>query len=136
MYKGTNLIRMDAAAKTNEPWVAYKYDAGLKGFSTDLTPRVTWRDTGWHPQLHQFGGVVNATLARVKAQNRLIVAEAGGAALAAFPPPHTFFFTREKDTNLGYVDRKSTRLNSSHSQISYAVFCLKKKNNTTIYDTY
>src|SRR5688572_31779215 len=27
-------------------------------------------------------------------------------------------------------DRKSTRLNSSHSQISYAVFCLKKKNTT------
>src|SRR5438309_6971438 len=26
-------------------------------------------------------------------------------------------------------DRKSTRLNSSHSSISYAVFCLKKKNN-------
>src|SRR2546430_11406163 len=30
-----------------------------------------------------------------------------------------------------HPDRKSTRLNSSHSQISYAVFCLKKKN---IYD--
>src|SRR2546430_7226924 len=30
-------------------------------------------------------------------------------------------------------DRKSTRLNSSHSQISYAVFCLKKKNNRLIY---
>src|SRR2546430_9965004 len=28
---------------------------------------------------------------------------------------------------LTIVDRKSTRLNSSHSQISYAVFCLKKK---------
>src|SRR3989475_7517161 len=28
-------------------------------------------------------------------------------------------------------DRKSTRLNSSHSQISYAVFCLKKKKNHT-----
>src|SRR5256886_13199709 len=27
------------------------------------------------------------------------------------------------------TDRKSTRLNSSHSQISYAVFCLKKKKN-------
>src|SRR2546428_1674057 len=26
------------------------------------------------------------------------------------------------------IDRKSTRLNSSHDQISYAVFCLKKKN--------
>src|SRR2546430_9120026 len=31
-------------------------------------------------------------------------------------------FTRDQST-----DRKSTRLNSSHSQISYAVFCLKKK---------
>src|SRR5688572_32393150 len=29
----------------------------------------------------------------------------------------------------GSEDRKSTRLNSSHSQISYAVFCLKKKKN-------
>src|SRR2546430_4928408 len=29
-------------------------------------------------------------------------------------------------------DRKSTRLNSSHSQISYAVFCLKKKKKTSI----
>src|SRR2546422_2365947 len=28
----------------------------------------------------------------------------------------------------GYRDRKSTRLNSSHGYISYAVFCLKKKN--------
>src|SRR2546427_10404075 len=28
------------------------------------------------------------------------------------------------------IDRKSTRLNSSHSQISYAVFCLKKKTQT------
>src|SRR2546430_16605379 len=30
------------------------------------------------------------------------------------------------------LDRKSTRLNSSHSQISYAVFCLKKKNIMTL----
>src|SRR5207245_9915598 len=30
----------------------------------------------------------------------------------------------------GTVDRKSTRLNSSHGSISYAVFCLKKKSNT------
>src|SRR2546430_13321884 len=30
------------------------------------------------------------------------------------------------------IDRKSTRLNSSHSQISYAVFCLKKKKDATM----
>src|SRR3712207_7857075 len=32
----------------------------------------------------------------------------------------------EEDLNI--LDRKSTRLNSSHANISYAVFCLKKKN--------
>src|SRR5258708_27420792 len=32
------------------------------------------------------------------------------------------------------LDRKSTRLNSSHQIISYAVFCLKKKNNTPTSD--
>src|SRR2546427_9902507 len=45
--------------------------------------------------------------------------------LAAGPGPapvHVFIHGGEED-----VDRKSTRLNSSHSQISYAVFCLKKK---------
>src|SRR5204862_7641128 len=36
--------------------------------------------------------------------------------------------TRTGPTNSG-GDRKSTRLNSSHVEISYAVFCLKKKNN-------
>src|SRR2546430_13272509 len=33
----------------------------------------------------------------------------------------------QRQTEVGRRDRKSTRLNSSHSQISYAVFCLKKK---------
>src|SRR5438270_5747639 len=33
----------------------------------------------------------------------------------------------ESVTYVNEIDRKSTRLNSSHSQISYAVFCLKKK---------
>src|SRR2546422_8286677 len=32
------------------------------------------------------------------------------------------------------IDRKSTRLNSSHGYISYAVFCLKKKKQTNPYD--
>src|SRR2546430_12492316 len=37
----------------------------------------------------------------------------------------------EKRLSSLVADRKSTRLNSSHSQISYAVFCLKKKTNTS-----
>src|SRR5258707_8089411 len=35
---------------------------------------------------------------------------------------------RHQITDLTNIDRKSTRLNSSHANISYAVFCLKKKN--------
>src|SRR2546429_324175 len=41
-----------------------------------------------------------------------------------FEPAKVFERVREKPT----LDRKSTRLNSSHGYISYAVFCLKKKN--------
>src|SRR3712207_7181442 len=37
------------------------------------------------------------------------------------------YFKRWQKTYRPYVDRKSTRLNSSHANISYAVFCLKKK---------
>src|SRR5256886_11201173 len=43
--------------------------------------------------------------------------------LLQLPPPISFFI----------VDRKSTRLNSSHSQISYAVFSLKKKTNNQLH---
>src|SRR2546430_4464137 len=51
--------------------------------------------------------------------------------------PDPFFQRQQVGFQLGgpirkdrafFLDRKSTRLNSSHSQISYAVFCLKKKN--------
>src|SRR3712207_8548745 len=39
---------------------------------------------------------------------------------------------RPRDVGVDVEDRKSTRLNSSHANISYAVFCLKKKNNKII----
>src|SRR5690606_41720198 len=37
-------------------------------------------------------------------------------------------YTGATNIDAGVLDRKSTRLNSSHVKISYAVFCLKKKN--------
>src|SRR2546430_9281228 len=60
---------------------------------------------------------------------------------AALDRPQPVYVLRF-DGRLRFVrDRKSTRLNSSHSQISYAVFCLKKNNNpivlrTTLEDPY
>src|SRR5690349_23432961 len=44
----------------------------------------------------------------------------------AFSPDRRTFYVAASDA--GRIDRKSTRLNSSHVEISYAVFCLKKKN--------
>src|SRR3712207_6884812 len=41
-----------------------------------------------------------------------------------------------RDLGATAVDRKSTRLNSSHANISYAVFCLKKKNKNIVVRTY
>src|SRR2546430_11962900 len=47
------------------------------------------------------------------------------------PPPAQARPTRRAPGPSVPPDRKSTRLNSSHSQISYAVFCLKKKKTKT-----
>src|SRR3712207_8572227 len=44
-----------------------------------------------------------------------------------FSPPHLSFESIQPLARLPRADRKSTRLNSSHANISYAVFCLKKK---------
>src|SRR2546430_4040889 len=46
------------------------------------------------------------------------------------PPPIPLANAVPAHSTAPRLDRKSTRLNSSHSQISYAVFCLKKKKKT------
>src|SRR3712207_7311925 len=58
--------------------------------------------------------------------------------LLVLAAPNVFGYTQHRDPlqlGLCNLDRKSTRLNSSHANISYAVFCLKKKH-TTITDTH
>src|SRR3712207_8929710 len=48
-------------------------------------------------------------------------------------PVHVELAVNAADSLVELGDRKSTRLNSSHANISYAVFCLKKKNKTQFY---
>src|SRR5207249_7015663 len=50
----------------------------------------------------------------------------GAAVISAMSPPMIHFFG-VMGLAASFLDRKSTRLNSSHVSISYAVFCLKKK---------
>ena len=103
VYRGTNLLRQEVIATTNEPSVAYKYVGGLKGFGIASDTRVVWRDTarGW--QQYAFGGSVNRDAVGLRARNRLAILEANGGSLAFLPPSHKFFFSREIETNLGYV---------------------------------
>src|SRR5688572_3273723 len=67
-------------------------------------------------------------------QYRLIGPWRGGRSAAvtgSYKNKNTFYFGAVGGGEIECIlDRKSTRLNSSHSQISYAVFCLKKKKNT------
>ena len=58
-YRGSNLLRVEAIAKTEQNLVAYKYDGGLGGLATSLLPRVRWVDTGGNAQQYQFGGARN-----------------------------------------------------------------------------
>lgn len=102
VYRGTNLVRQEAIAKTEEPSVAYKYSGGLEGLRTEGS-RVIWRDTGGNWQKYEFGGSPNSQPVALRARNRLAIVENEGGSIAVFPPPHKFFWAREIELNLGYV---------------------------------
>lgn len=103
VYRDSNLVRQEAIAQTNEPSVAYKYVAGVKGMPVAPATRIAWRDTARSWQQYRFGGAVNKEPVALRARNRLAVVETGGGSIAFLPPSHKFFFAREIETNLGYV---------------------------------
>lgn len=103
VYRGSNLLRQEAVAKTEQPSVAYKYLAGLGGFAIKPNTRIVWRDSARAWQEYDFGGASNSDPVGLRARNRLAIVEAGGGSLGFFPPPHKFFFARENEVNLGYV---------------------------------
>src|SRR5690606_40791604 len=96
-----------------------------------------------HPDLHSFPTRRSSDLSGSPLEN---IARQSGLPPGACPPKavRTLAFSRATSfgvqpqrtslahpaTTPGGTDRKSTRLNSSHVKISYAVFCLKKKKNS------
>ena len=103
VYKGSNLIRQAIVAKTSEPAVAYKYDAGLQGLAIQPKSQVVWRSNTSNLWVdYQFGGAKNDSLVPLKTANRIVAIEGAGGSIAAFPPPHNFFWARETEFNLGY----------------------------------
>src|SRR6185295_2057961 len=66
VYKGTNLIRQEVIARTAEPSVAYKYDAGVKGAEMAPATKVVWRDLKNSRQERGLGDTVTADAVTVK----------------------------------------------------------------------
>lgn len=103
VYRGANLLRQEALAKTGEPDVAYKYDAGLNGFALNDASEVRWKDEAGAWQRYQFGGAPNVDRVALRARGRVAEVETGTGTLAVFPAPHRFFYAREIEVNQGYV---------------------------------
>src|SRR5439155_26829045 len=80
---------------------------------------------GDRPHLHSFPTRRSSDLAGAD--------HARGQGARRTRDPHSGHLQRVPDPDRSrHADRKSTRLNSSHVAISYAVFCLKKKNTETL----
>ncbi|MGH9667533.1 MAG: hypothetical protein ACRD9L_24190 [Bryobacteraceae bacterium] len=103
VYRGSNFLRQEVIAKTEEPSVAYKYLAGLKGFGITKGSRVVWQDVARSWQEYRFGGAVNRDPVALIARNRIGIIDTAGGSVGFLPPPHKFFFAREIETNLGFV---------------------------------
>ncbi len=102
VYRGANLIRQEIIAKTDASSVAYKYDAGLAGLAIGPSSRVLWRGMTNLWQDYHLGSAPSEAPVTLKTSNRIVVAESPAGSIAAFPPPHTFFWARETSYNLGY----------------------------------
>src|SRR2546422_4292509 len=79
------------------------------------------------PMPSDIGSIPSTIASAVISTGRMRVRPAATAALRASSPASRRWFAKVTMRMLFAVDRKSTRLNSSHGYISYAVFCLKKK---------
>src|SRR3989475_5634871 len=92
----------------------------LNGLAPAPSHEISRRPAGCSPAVPPFDGSPNrarySTTFAVMSPVADMTVGTGGGVTVETPPP---------------VDRKRTRLNSSHSQISYAVFCLKKKTDST-----
>src|SRR2546429_4338878 len=112
--------------------IRWQEGLGLQVVTDGEFRRESWR-LGFISKVEGFvraDAVGDVDLQRDDAGN---VARIGAAPLAAGKVRRTGPIVAD-EVAFSLQDRKSTRLNSSHGYISYAVFCLKKKKQTTILD--
>ncbi len=103
-YPGSKLIAQRAVAKTNEPDVAYIFDAGIRMTSDEerragnnMESYVSYYDTEGKFQTAASKG---SDFQYVAVRYRAIAAKMANGSVVAFPPPHQYFFARDYTTNM------------------------------------
>src|SRR5690554_7322782 len=109
--KKLNILHKSSDLQDSEKWIAYSGNSPLPDTpSDDPIQQLLGEDKNNNGVRDDFEELIlNSELSERTKQHALQAARAYGHALTL------------------HIDRKSTRLNSSHVRISYAVFCLKKK---------
>ncbi|WP_298397597.1 hypothetical protein [Sphingobium sp.] len=102
LFRGTNLIRQEVVVATEQPWVAYKFSAGLTGLGRNQPMRLRWRDTSGAWRSDTLSGPPTEQAVPVATANRILALEGGDAAISVFPEPHKFFWARETAINMRY----------------------------------
>ena len=119
VYQGSNLLRVELAAHTEQDSVAYMYRAGLGGFRAR---ELSWVEPQRNPRRHAVDIGRDPAPVRVRARNRLLTAALPIGSVACFPPPHAFFWDRQREINVGFNyyrrDGESVALGVRHNEES------------------
>ena len=114
-FPGSRLVQQQAVAVTDEPDVAYLYDAGIE-FSApeqleigrNMTTPVAYYDTEGQLQIETANGLQPERVS-YKVRYRALATGAGQGSVAAFPAPHQYFFPRDFTSNLSQNWHRSWR---------------------------
>ena len=114
-YPGSRLIQQEAVLTTNDPDVAYYYDAGLdmaapadRTAGNNMRSEIAYYDTsGTLKKVYSTG--FRAEREPVQVRYRTLAAKTAGGSVAVFPAPHQYFFPRDFSSNLAYLWHRSWR---------------------------
>lgn len=99
-YRNSPLLHVESVVSTDEDWRAIIYDTGLES-ATEQWESISWYDTARNPTTVKL--VNPAPAEPVTVSGRTIVASSGKGSVAAFPPPHQFFYPQDEAYNLQFV---------------------------------
>lgn len=101
LFSGNNLVKQEAVVTTQEPNIAYYYDASLTRCSTNELNHLLWLSTEDKFEGHMLVSDIDLEGPHLRVHRRALVAEGPGGSLAVFPPPHQYFFARDETVNYG-----------------------------------